>query len=186
MTAEGKLEMVKAIMGGDAPDDNTISAYLNAAKSEILSWRYSYAPVAPEDVPAQYEMTQIQAVVNGFTQRGNEGQSVSIENGIHRHFSYPDMVRYIRANVIAIAGLAATPTMEAPAAELRQKVYEDVMAYVHENALEVYTGDRSEDATASETASTLQDSGGAVRQKLTNDVVRRVQENILEVSTDKG
>ena len=35
------------------------------------------------------------AVVNGFTQRGLEGQSVSIENGIHRHFDFTDMTRYI-------------------------------------------------------------------------------------------
>ena len=46
-------------------------------------------------------MTQISAVVSGFTQRGVEGQSVSIENGIHRHFDFTDMVRYIRGNVMA-------------------------------------------------------------------------------------
>ena len=103
MTATEKLAMVKTIMGGDAPDDNTISSYLDLAKAEILQWRYSYNPDAmPEDVPAAYEMTQIYAVVNGFTQRGVEGQSVSVENGIHRHFDFTDMVRYIRGNVIAM------------------------------------------------------------------------------------
>lgn len=103
MTAEEKLEMVKTIMGDDAPDDNTIKSYLNLAKTEILQWRYSYNTSAmPEDVPAAFEMTQIYAVVSGFTQRGVEGQSVSIENGIHRHFDFTDMVRYIRGNVIAM------------------------------------------------------------------------------------
>ncbi len=102
MTAAEKLAMVKTIMGPDAPDDETISQYLNLAKTEILQWRYSYNPNAmPEDVPAAYEMTQIYAVVSGFTQRGVEGQSVSIENGIHRHFDFTDMVRYIRGNVMA-------------------------------------------------------------------------------------
>ena len=91
-------------MGPDAPDDATITTYLDAAKSEILQWRYQYNPDAmPEDVPAAYEMTQVHAVVAGFTQRGMEGQTVSIENGIHRHFAYHDMVRYIRANVVAYA-----------------------------------------------------------------------------------
>ena len=102
MTDSEKLEMVKTIMGPDAPDDETISQYLNLAKTEILQWRYSFNPDAmPEDVPAAYEMTQIYAVVSGFTQRGVEGQSVSIENGIHRHFDFTDMVRYIRGNVMA-------------------------------------------------------------------------------------
>ena len=74
------------------------------AKTEILQWRFSLNPEAiPDDVPAAYEMTQVYAVVNGFTQRGLEGQSVSIENGVHRHFDFTDMVRYIRGNVIAFA-----------------------------------------------------------------------------------
>ena len=104
MSNEDKLAMVKTIMGGDAPDDGTIETYLNLAKTEILNWRYSYNPDAmPEDVEPAYEITQVQAVVNGFTQRGMEGETTSIENSIHRHFNYSDMVRYIRANVIPYA-----------------------------------------------------------------------------------
>ena len=104
MTIEEKLAMVKTIMGPDAPDDDTITSYLNLAKTEILQWRFSYNPDAmPDDVEPAYEITQVQAVVNGFTQRGMEGEITSIENGIHRHFNYSDMVRYIRANVIPYA-----------------------------------------------------------------------------------
>ena len=104
MTNEQKLAMVKTIMGPDAPDDETIQSYLELAKTEILQWRFSYnEDEMPRDVPAAYEMTQVYAVVNGFTQRGLEGQSVSIENGIHRHFDFTDMTRYIRQNVIAYA-----------------------------------------------------------------------------------
>lgn len=118
MTAEEKLDMVKTMMGSDAPSDAEITSYLSAAKSEILSWRYSYAESMPDEVPAEYEMTQVQAVINGFTQRGNEGQTVSVENGIHRHFAYPDMLRYIRANVISIARVgAAAPTSATSASE---------------------------------------------------------------------
>ena len=104
MTTEEKLAMIKTIMGPDAPDDDTITSYLTLAKTEILQWRFSYNPDdMPDDVPAAYEITQVQAVVNGFTQRGMEGETTSIENGIHRHFNYSDMVRYIRANVIPFA-----------------------------------------------------------------------------------
>ena len=118
MTANEKLDMVKTMMGSDAPSDAEITTYLNAAKSEILSWRYSYAASMPDEVPAEYEMTQVQAVINGFTQRGNEGQNVSIENGIHRHFAYSDMVRYIRSNVIPIARVgAAAPSPATSASE---------------------------------------------------------------------
>ena len=104
MTAADKLIMVKTVMGADAPDDNTIAAYLDLAKAEILNWRYSHNQDAmPDDVPAEYEITQVFAVVNGFTTRGVEGETVSVENGVHRHFQFSDMVQYIRNNVIAIA-----------------------------------------------------------------------------------
>lgn len=104
MTDSEKLTMVKSILRiSDTSMDTLLTTYLNAAKREILGWRYSYSDNIPEDVPTEYEMTQVQAVVNGFTQSGVEGQTVSVENGIHRHFNYSDMVRYIRANVIAIA-----------------------------------------------------------------------------------
>ena len=104
MTAADKLNMVKTIMGADAPDDAIITTYLDLAQAEILNWRYSFNPEEkPNEVPAEYEVTQVYAVVNGFTHRGLEGQLVSIENGIHRHFSYADMVAYIRSNVVAMA-----------------------------------------------------------------------------------
>ena len=99
MTTEEKLAMVKTIMGADAPDDDTILSYLALAKNEILQWRYSYnSESMPDDVESAYDITQVQSVVNGM-----EGESTSIENGIHRHFAYSDMVRYIRGNVIALA-----------------------------------------------------------------------------------
>lgn len=104
MTLEEKLAMLKSVLRiSDSVSDTLLTTYLNIAKAEILGWRYSYADSTPDDVPTEYEMTQVNAVVYGFTQSGNEGETVSVENGIHRHFSYPDMLRYIRANVIPIA-----------------------------------------------------------------------------------
>lgn len=108
MTLEEKLGMLKSVLRiGDTLSDDLLTTYLNIAKSEILGWRYSYADEAPDDVPDEYAVTQVQAVIYGFTQAGNEGETVSVENGIHRHFSYPDMLRYIRANVIPIARVLA-------------------------------------------------------------------------------
>lgn len=111
MTIEEKLMMVKAILRiDDTSEDTLITTYLTFAKREILGWRYSNANPdnVPEEVPAEYEMTQVQAVVNGYTQSGIEGQVLSIENGVHRHFRYADMVEYIRNNVIPIAGVLRT------------------------------------------------------------------------------
>lgn len=115
MVTEAKLAMVKAILRIDSTDtseDALINTYLDMAGQEILSWRYSNANPdnVPDMVPSEYEMTQVQAVVNGYTQAGVEGQVLSIENGIHRHFQYSDMVEYVRNHVIPIAGVMRSGT----------------------------------------------------------------------------
>lgn len=105
MTQDEKLEMTKTLLGiSDSKSDETLETYLSAAGREILAWRYSYS-VQPEEVPLEYEMTQIYAVIAGYSQSGAEGQMTHSENGIARTFKYPDMIRYIHANVIPMCGV---------------------------------------------------------------------------------
>lgn len=104
MVEAEKLGMVKTLLRiDDTSEDALIRTYLLAAKKEILSWRYSLADDTPDEVPTEYEMTQVWAVIYGYSQSGAEGEKTHIENGIHRHFSYEDMVSYIHQNVIHIA-----------------------------------------------------------------------------------
>lgn len=108
MTDAEKLSMVKSILRiDDTSEDALLTTYLTMAAREILGWRYSNANPdnVPEEVPAEYEMTQVMAVIAGYTQSGVEGQILSVENGIHRHFKHSDMVNYVRSNVIHIAGV---------------------------------------------------------------------------------
>lgn len=119
MTTEAKLAMIKAILRIDTSDtseDALITTYLEMASQEIFSWRYSNANPdnVPETVPTEYEMAQVQAVINGYTQAGVEGQVLSIENGVHRHFQYADMVEYVRAHVIPIAGVLRSKSGTCP------------------------------------------------------------------------
>ena len=107
VTDEEKLAMIKALLQiaeDDDSEDNVITVYLTAAAKEIISWRYSYAdrdePVM--EVPKEYEMTQVYAVIAGYSQSGAENQKSHSENGINRVFSFPDMIAYIHANVIPI------------------------------------------------------------------------------------
>ena len=119
MTPEAKLAMVKAILridDTDTSEDALITTYLDMAQQEMLSWRYSHANPdnVPETVPTEYEITQVQAVINGYTQAGVEGQVLSIENGIHRNFNYRDMVEYVRTHVIPIAGVMRSKSGTCP------------------------------------------------------------------------
>lgn len=102
MTDAEKLSMIKTLMGLSDSENERISVYLSAAGREILAWRYSYAKETPEAVPAEYEMTQVHAVIAGYSISGAENQSSHTENGIGRVFKYEDMIAYIRAHVIPI------------------------------------------------------------------------------------
>lgn len=108
MTDEEKLTNVKAILGfTDIEFDTTIMTYITMAGNEIIGWRYSYSPNYADvtEVPSEYEMTQVNAVVAGFSIRGAEGQTLHEENSIRRTFKYEDMLSYIRSHVIPIAGV---------------------------------------------------------------------------------
>lgn len=95
---------------GYAPSNETLNTYLNLSESEILSWMYHLIGGVPEEInaiPAKYENVQIYAIVAGWTHAGAEGQSVSIENGVHRHFEYTDMLDYIHNNVLPFVRVGA-------------------------------------------------------------------------------
>lgn len=104
MSDQDKLNLVKTLLdipSSDVTQDELISAYLSLAAQEIISWRYSYSASAEEYtlVPSEYEVTQVMAVVAGYSQGGAENQTQHSENGIQRQFKYADMVAYIRAHV---------------------------------------------------------------------------------------
>ena len=113
MTDAQKLEIVRTLLddgSGYMPTDSTLNTYIQVAGGEILAWMYHLVGGVPSDVtevPVKYDNIQIYAVVAGWTHAGAEGQSVSIENGVHRHFEYTDMLDYIHNNVLPIVRVGA-------------------------------------------------------------------------------
>lgn len=113
MTDAQKLSTIKVLLedgSGYMPTDATLTTYISLAQSEILAWMYHLIGGVPTDVttvPAKYETIQIYAVLAGWTHAGAEGQEVSIENGVHRHFSYTDMLDYIHNNVLPYVRVGA-------------------------------------------------------------------------------
>lgn len=108
MTDNEKLIRLKLILDiSETDSDALLGEYLAMAKDEILNWLYINSSI-PEDVaevPTRYEQVQIQAVIDGFSISGAEGQSTHSENGISRTFVYEDMVAYIHAHVYPYIGL---------------------------------------------------------------------------------
>lgn len=108
---EEKLEMLQTLLsdGGALPDDEKLALYLTLAEQEILNWQYHLIGGVPEgtSLPARYEVTQVYAVVAGFTHAGSEGEKTHNENGVQHTFMYSDMLDYIHNHVTAIARVGA-------------------------------------------------------------------------------
>lgn len=113
MTDAQKLTTLKVLLedgSGYMPTDEVLNTYITLSANEILAWMYHLVGGVPEEiteVPAKYENIQIYSIIAGWTHAGAEGQSVSIENGVHRHFEYKDMLDYIHNNVLPFARVGA-------------------------------------------------------------------------------
>jgi len=112
MTDAQKLETLKVLLddGGEMPSDEKLNTYLTLAANEILAWKYHLIggiPASVTDVFPTDEGAQIYAVVAGYTHAGAEGESQHIENGVHRHFLYEDMLGYIRNHVLPYVRVGA-------------------------------------------------------------------------------
>ena len=113
MTDAQKLETVKTLLDdgtGNMPTDEKLNTYITVAGNEILAWKYHLVGGVPADVltvPTLDEGAQIYAVVAGYTHAGAEGEQTHIENGVHRHFIYEDMIGYIRNHVLPYVRVGA-------------------------------------------------------------------------------
>ena len=102
MSDTEKLTTVKSLLGiTDNTEDALLTTYLSLASAEILAALYAVNGNVPSGatMPEKYEVTQIMAVVEGYSQRGAEGETAHDENGINRTFRNADMTEYIRRSV---------------------------------------------------------------------------------------
>lgn len=88
MTSAQKTERVLLLIGND-PDatEELIEVYLDDAKDAIMHRAYPFG--TPEDayeVPEKYHALQCKLALRYYLRRGGEGQNISIENGVHRHY----------------------------------------------------------------------------------------------------
>lgn len=112
MTNEQKLITLQTLLedGGDVPSDEKLNTYLAVAGDEILSWIYHLVggvPTNVTEVPSKYDSIQVYSVIAGYTQAGAEGEQTHVENGVHRHFRYSDMLDYIHNHVLPYVRVGA-------------------------------------------------------------------------------
>ena len=84
MTIEEKIIEFNKGIAPDVAEDTVVEATLLEAEAMILNRAYPFGYPEGTEVPTRYERLQLRLAVELYNQRGAEGQSSHIENGISR------------------------------------------------------------------------------------------------------
>lgn len=91
MTEAERIIRVKVLlMNDETATDAVVREYLSAAKDDVLEELYAVVGHIPEDVddvPPMYHSLQCELAARYFARRGGLGETVHLENGIHRHYA---------------------------------------------------------------------------------------------------
>ena len=88
MTNAEKIQIVQTYIGADIPaTDAVISVYLDDAEAAILNRRYPFGIPDGANTPREYERLQCRLAARYFLRRGDEGEDVHNEDGVHRSYA---------------------------------------------------------------------------------------------------
>ena len=87
MTTAEKISNVQARVQDDLATDSLVGLVLDDAAEAIFQRMYPFGvPDDVIDVPRRYELLQCKLAARYFFRMGSEGETVHLENGIHRHY----------------------------------------------------------------------------------------------------
>ena len=82
--------IISGIIGKEVTEaDADIAAYLTIAQDKIMSRLYPFGTTLTE-VPEKYTTILCELAARQYIRAGAEGQTVSVENGVHRHYESVD------------------------------------------------------------------------------------------------
>ena len=91
MTDSDKLKLLKA-KDNEQETDEALSAALLTAWYAIMTRRYPFAHSFDNlEFPSEYDMLHIDIANIVLKKSGIEGETVHLENGIHRHYESADI-----------------------------------------------------------------------------------------------
>lgn len=92
MTDAERIARVQGFFDEGVLSDSEAEAYLAVAKDAVLNTLYAFAANYPEEaeVPARYEGLMCELAARRFSRKGGLGETMHIENGIHRDWYSSD------------------------------------------------------------------------------------------------
>lgn len=100
MTASEMLNTVKTLIGDDPQaTDAVLSVFIEEAEDKIANTLYPFGDIpAGYTTPQRYQMLACKIAVAEYSKQGMEGETVHIENGIHRTFratTSDDLLKFV-------------------------------------------------------------------------------------------
>lgn len=104
MTDAERIARVQSFFDAGTLSDAEAEAYLAIAKDTVLNTLYPFASHYPEDatIPARYDGIWCELAARYFSRKGGLGETMHIENGIHRDW-YSSDDRDLLSRVIPFA-----------------------------------------------------------------------------------
>jgi hypothetical protein len=100
-----KLEQLKSLLGISGTDEDAmLLTLLSISAQKILDRAYPYDSSVTE-VPARYELKQIEIAVYLYNKRGAEGQTAHNENGINRTYESADVPESLMRGITPYVGV---------------------------------------------------------------------------------
>lgn len=92
MTDTEMIARVQSFFDAGTVTDDDAVAYLAVAKDAVLNTLYAYASNYPEEaeVPVRYHGLMCELAARRFSRKGGLGETMHIENGIHRDWYSSD------------------------------------------------------------------------------------------------
>ena len=92
MTREQKVRLLSKMIDSDTEEEDILGLYLDLAGDKILNRMYPYTEdYEGLEVPARYDMIQLNIATYLLNKRGAEGQLIHSENGISRTYGSADI-----------------------------------------------------------------------------------------------
>lgn len=92
MTRDEKLVILARMNNDPRDDEDVLGIYLDMAGTKILNKMYPFkTDYTGLEVPARYDMIQLNIAMALLNKRGAESEVQHIENGIHRNYGAADI-----------------------------------------------------------------------------------------------
>ena len=98
MSETEKLIMLRAMVGGNDPDD-VLLTYLTLAGRKIINRAYPYG-TEEDTVPKRYDCLQCEIAAYMLNKRGAEGETSHSENGVSRTYSSSDVPETLMGQIV--------------------------------------------------------------------------------------